>query len=203
MTMYKQSYLQKILDEALGIFEWVITILPNTRIGSKFRLFYWKQKVGNPTLKYIGKHAHILNRSGMDLGDNFILGDFSELQIADSSPIFIGDNVGIARGTFLRSANHAIDDISIPILEQGHTSKKIDFRGKIYSIIIEDNVWVGANSIILTGAHIGACSVISAGSVVSSEVPPYSIVVGNPGRVMANRLKLAKLKDMGGEVING
>jgi acetyltransferase-like isoleucine patch superfamily enzyme len=55
--------------------------------------------------------------------------------------------------------------------------------------VINDDVWIGASAIILSGAQIGKGSIIAAGAVVSSIIPPFSIVVGNPGRVIANREK--------------
>ena len=51
-------------------------------------------------------------------------------------------------------------------------------------IIVEDDVWIGANVTLLAGAHIGRGSIIGAGSVVRSKVPPYAIVTGNPAKVM-------------------
>jgi maltose O-acetyltransferase len=95
--------------------------------------------------------------------------------------------VAIADGTYLRSGNHKFDQIDIPIQLQGHFSSEIDFNNRKYSVVIEDNVWIGARAIILSGAHIGEGSVIAAGAVVSRKIPPYSIVVGNPGRVVGNR----------------
>ncbi len=201
--MHKNSILRKITVEILTTLEWIIIAMPNSSFGTRLRLIYWKKKLGNSNVKFIGRNTVISISSGLDLGNAFVLGDFSELVINDSDPVYIGNDVAMARGTYLRSANHVIDDAGIPIHSQGHTSKKIEFNGKVYSIVIEDDVWVGANSIILTGAHIGSGSVISAGSVVSSEVPPFSIVVGNPARVVANRLKLAKLKAETGKNTNG
>ena len=128
-----------------------------------------------------------------------MLGDNAIVAISDSDPVFIGNNVAISEGSYLRSANHCIDDWTKPMILQGHASKKISYHGKTYSIVIEDDVWVAAHCVILTGAFIGRGSVISAGSVVSSEIPPYSIVVGNPSRVIANRKKLAAIRQQAGD----
>ena len=53
-------------------------------------------------------------------------------------------------------------------------------------VIIEDNVFIGANSIILKGSHIGKNSVIGAGSVVTGKIPEYSIAAGNPAKIIKN-----------------
>lgn len=55
------------------------------------------------------------------------------------------------------------------------------------NIIIEDDVWIGQGAIILSGVTIGRGSVIGAGAVVAKDIPPYSIVVGNPGKVIKKR----------------
>ena len=89
----------------------------------------------------------------------------------------------------MRSANHSFYRLDIPIKDQGHTAVELNFKDRLYSVVIEDDVWVGARAIILSGAWIGKGSIISAGAVVSSIIPPFSIVVGNPGRVVANREK--------------
>jgi len=51
-------------------------------------------------------------------------------------------------------------------------------------IVIEDEVWIGANVVIVAGVTVGKHSVIAAGSVVTKDVPPFSIVVGNPAKVL-------------------
>jgi len=90
----------------------------------------------------------------------------------------IGDDSGIAYGTALISEDHQIDDLEVPIREQPKTPGKIT---------IKNNVWVASNCTILKGVTIGEGSVVAAGSVVTRSVPPYSIVGGNPARVIRTR----------------
>lgn len=56
--------------------------------------------------------------------------------------------------------------------------------GKDYCIRIDNDVWIGAGAIIMNGVHLGEGCVIGAGSVVTKDVPPYTIVAGNPARVV-------------------
>ena len=60
---------------------------------------------------------------------------------------------------------------------------------EIRPVIIEDDVWIGARVIILPGVTIGTGSVIGAGAVISKSIPPYSVAVGNPARIVKNRLE--------------
>jgi len=71
--------------------------------------------------------------------------------------------------------NHGYEDISIP------PSKQKDI---IKLITIEDEVWIGANCVITIGVTIGKHSIVGAGSVVTKDIPPYCIAVGNPARVI-------------------
>ncbi len=93
----------------------------------------------------------------------------------------IGDNCRIATGTIIVPANHIYTDPDQPIRCQG-TSK--------LGITIEEDVWIGASVKILDGVTIGKGSVIGAGSVVTKSIPPYSVAVGSPARVVKSR-KLA------------
>ena len=98
--------------------------------------------------------------------------------IGATGEITIGNNCGISVGCALLGVNHNQTDISIPIKEQGITSDPIT---------IGEDVVLGANVTILGNTIIGDGCIISAGSVVSGKIPPYSILVGNPGRVVFNR----------------
>jgi acetyltransferase-like isoleucine patch superfamily enzyme len=94
--------------------------------------------------------------------------------------IKIGANVLIAANCTLAPTNHEIRDRTRLIREQGFSPS----RG---GIVIEDDVWIGANSVILDGAVLRRGSVVGAGSVVRHELPEYSINVGVPARTIAWR----------------
>lgn len=198
MQQNKKSFLRKVSLELLTIVEWIFVILPNSYFGNKMRLMYWRAKLHNSNIAFMGRNAQVTSNVEIFLGSGFYLGEFGALEVGDSDPVFIGNDVGMGRGAYLRSANHKTDRFDVPLIPQGHVSKKIQYRGSIYSIVIEDDVLIGANCIILTGAHIGTGSVISAGSVVASAIPPYSVAIGNPARVMLNRKKMAEQQTRSG-----
>jgi acetyltransferase-like isoleucine patch superfamily enzyme len=89
--------------------------------------------------------------------------------------ISIGNDVAIAANCTFAPVNHAYKDKSRKINQQGF----LPSRG---GIVIEDDVWIGANVIILDGAILRTGCVIGAGSLVRGEIPPYSIQAGNPLR---------------------
>ena len=175
--------------DILLIVESLVIYFPITFFGKKIRILYWSTKYQIKNIKYIGRGAKIISKDKISIGSNFVLEDNTIISNADGYGIYIGKNVGIANGCYIRTANHNIDNIDIPWMEQGHTSKSISYQNDLFSIVIEEDVWIGAHSIILSGSQIGKGAVISAGSVVSSNIPAYSIVAGNPARVIKSRLK--------------
>ncbi len=92
--------------------------------------------------------------------------------------IKIGNNVRIASYTIINSVDHEFTNPDLPVNKQGYWGAKV---------VIEDNVWIGANVIINKGVTIGHNSVIGAGSVVTKDIPSYSIAVGVPCRVIKSR----------------
>ena len=92
----------------------------------------------------------------------------------------IGDNVMTAPEVIIYTKNHKIDRIDIPMCKQGFD--------EIKPVIIEDDVWLGRRVMIMPGVTIGKGSVIGAGAVVAKNIPPYSIAVGNPAKVIKSRL---------------
>ncbi len=90
-------------------------------------------------------------------------------------PVHIGDHVRLAQNVVVSALNHNYQDVSLPISEQGITTS---------DVYIGDETWIGANSVILPGIFIGKHCVIAAGSVVTKNVSSYSVVAGNPARVV-------------------
>lgn len=133
----------------------------------------------------IGDNSHILkdsriqNVSGVNntkiyIGQNTgICYRFTALAGAD---IVIGNFVAIASDVFISSGSHGTD----PESETPYGCQK--YIGK--PIIIEDGVWLGEKSCVLSGVTIGKKSIVGAGSVVTKDIPPYSIAVGNPAKVI-------------------
>lgn len=110
------------------------------------------------------------------VGD-ILIGEDTHLGLHNTliGPIRIGRQVIVAQGVTISALNHCFKNVSLPICQQGYTTKEI---------IIEDDVWIGANSVILQGVHIGTHSVVAAGAVVTKDVPPYTVVAGNPAKVI-------------------
>jgi galactoside O-acetyltransferase len=109
--------------------------------------------------------------SNVHLGDDFF-GNVN-LTFVDDVEIRIGDGVMIAPGVTLTTTGHPI-----------HPDLREDFRRFSEPITIEDRVWIGSNVVVLPGVRIGYGSVIGAGSVVSRDIPPMTVAVGVPCRVV-------------------
>lgn len=97
---------------------------------------------------------------------------------ADDGRIEIGPRTAIGTGTVLRAANHRVDRVDVPMMDQGHVPGEI---------VLDEDVWVGANCVIVAGVHVGKGAVVGAGAVVTKDVAPYAIVGGVPARVIGRR----------------
>lgn len=184
-----QIMLKLILREFKQWSSFFIIYSPESSCGRWLRKKYWgyvlRERLGSNPL--IERGATIGAKEMVYIGDHFIIGDSAAIAAGDSHPIWIGNHVAIARHSWIRTANHKFDDLNHPIMHQGHNFKTINYNGKSYSIVIEDDVWIGANAVLVSGAHVGRGSVIGAGALISGFIPPYSVVIGNPGRVVKSR----------------
>ena len=160
----------------------------------------WIKWFVNPFVHNRGKHVVIRKRTrtdvfpynSFDVGDYTVIEDFATInngvggiQIGKHSiigignviigPVSIGNNVMLAQNIVISGLNHGYQDTSIPPRKQAVNCELI---------CVEDNVWIGANSVVTAGVTIGRHAVVGAGSVVTRDVPPYAVVVGNPARVI-------------------
>ncbi|WP_170297790.1 hypothetical protein [Paracoccus litorisediminis] len=110
------------------------------------------------------------------IGNNSVIGIGSWLQ--GSGKIEIGDDVIIGPYAAIVSTNHQYEDVSVPIAKQPLTTG---------AITIENDVWIGAHVTVAMNVRIGAHSIIGANSFVNSDIPPYSVAVGSPARVIRSR----------------
>ncbi len=108
---------------------------------------------------------------------NLVIGNNTRVGIGNTiiGPVTISDNVNIGQNVTISGLNHNYEDPSKTISEQGVGTSPIK---------IENDVWIGANSVVLPGIQIGNHCVIGAGSVITKDIPPYSVVVGNPARII-------------------
>jgi acetyltransferase-like isoleucine patch superfamily enzyme len=90
-------------------------------------------------------------------------------------PVTVGNNVIFAQNVVSSGLNHGYEIIDIPISKQKVT---------MATIIVEDDCWIGANAVLTAGVTIGKHSVVAGGAVVTKSIPPYSIAVGNPAKVI-------------------
>ena len=97
--------------------------------------------------------------------------------IYSGNGVTIGQHVAIAANCTFASANHAFDDPDTLIMKQGFAPSRGGIR-------IEDDVWIGANTVLLDGAWVRQGAVIAAGAVVRGEIPPYGVAAGVPARVV-------------------
>jgi acetyltransferase-like isoleucine patch superfamily enzyme len=98
------------------------------------------------------------------------------VQVAAAELVDIGEHCMLANGCFVTDANHRFDDPDKPVPWQGFTSKGPTRLG--------DNVWCGANVVVTSGVTVGDRCVIGANSVVTTDLPAYSIAAGAPARVI-------------------
>lgn len=160
----------------------------------------WVRLFLNPLKHKRGKGAIIRRRTRMDvfpfnkfnLGARSVIEDFATINngvgdviIGEGTiiglsnvvigPVTIGNNVMLAQNIVISGLNHGYEDIHTPPRLQKETCKHI---------FISNDVWIGANSVITAGVTLGRHSIIGAGSVVTKNVPDFSVAVGNPARVI-------------------
>lgn len=125
-------------------------------------------------IKCTGKYEEAIPH--LKVGKSFVCGEFCFFGCAGG--VTIGDNVMMGQSVRFHAQNHIFDDNKILLNEQGTTQR---------GIVIGDDCWIGAGSVFLDGVTVGRGSVIGSNTVVTKNIEPYSVVVGNPGKVVRRR----------------
>lgn len=142
--------------------------------------------IGNISL---GSGINISDNTGLfaNEGGTLIVGDRVSFNTnvfvgaSNGGEITIGNDVLIGPNVVLRASNHRYEDRSVPINRQGHQPGRI---------VIEDDVWIGANAVILDKAVIRRGAIVAAGAVVKHEIPAYSLAGGVPAKVLHQNFRL-------------
>lgn len=140
-----------------------------------------RNKHNDTTLK------NLFNIDCVEVG-NYTYGYLFVMSSGNDAKLKIGNFVSIATDVkFLLRGEHALNTIStfpirVKVLCEGEDESFA--KG---DIVVDDDVWIGQNALVLSGVHIGQGAVIAAGSVVTKDVEPYTIVAGNPARVIKKR----------------
>lgn len=131
--------------------------------------------------KKCGKNVNIERLAYFGGGRNIEIGDNSGMGVNCNIPsnTVIGKNVMMAPNCYIIGVNHAFDRTDIPMCQQGATPP--------LQTVIEDDVWIGRNVIMTPGRIIKKGSIIAAGCVLCKDFPEYSIVGGNPSKLIRSR----------------
>lgn len=132
--------------------------------------------IGQGTIVMHGAILHVYNfrnlpNSGIEIGRDSLIGEYTIIR--GQGGVHIGDRVYTSPFTQILAVNHVFDDPDRPFVEQGITAQ---------GIIIEDDVWLGANVVVTDGIKIGKGAVVAAGAVVTKDVPPNTVVGGVPAK---------------------
>lgn len=161
----------------------VIIYLPvnHSLIGKLFRTQSIRYFVCKHIFKKIGLNVNIEKGARFGNGFEVVIGDNSGIGVNSTIPhnIIIGDNVMMGPNCHILLRNHDFSNIDIPMIFQGYTESK--------QTIIEDDVWIGMNVLMTPGRHISKGSVIGGGTLLCKDFPPYSIIGGNPSKLIKSR----------------
>lgn len=147
------------------------------KISNKLRVALCKQ-----IFKRAGRIRTINRMVSFGSGRNIEIGDESGIGANTQLPsdTIIGNNVMLSRRCFILHRNHCFDRIDVPIIEQGFKGTK--------RTIIEDDCWIGMNSLLTPGRKISKGTIVAMGSVLTKDFPAYSIVGGNPAKLIKSRI---------------
>jgi lipopolysaccharide O-acetyltransferase len=135
--------------------------------------------LGVSTVIYDGARLDVIGPPLHSEFGSLSIGDGTSIEpnvhIAAAADMVIGSNVVLASSVYISDHDHGYQDVERSPLDQPLV---------VQPVTIEDNVWIGERGVVLKGVTIGHHSIVGANSVVTRSIPPYSIAVGSPARVV-------------------
>ncbi len=178
--MFKKLFsIPHLLDSCLAA---LLASLPNQGVFCRMRLGYWRRKYDIGDASTIYRNVFFLGK--ITIGKQVSISDNCLIN-GGVDGIWIGNEVMIAPNCVLVAIGHGYRDMEVPMVSQPWTHGRI---------VIEDDVWIGANCTITQGVTLGRGCIVGAGSVVTRDVTPFSIVGGVPARTIGSRLDAAATK---------
>lgn len=169
---------------ALKVYVHILQYLPDSMSFDSRTLKWWrlKEKFCKNIFKSCGNNVHIQRKVNFYGGGKLEIGNNSGIGTGSEVPydIKIGNNVMIGGYFLALSGNHNFSRTDIPMIEQG-------MKKNVPRTIIEDDVWIGARVTLTPGRHLSEGTVVAAGSVVTKDFPPYSVIGGNPAQIIKTR----------------
>lgn len=166
---------------SLSMYYGIAQYLPKSTSFGGVLSMKFRYLLARNTFKKCGKNVNLENKayfgsgSNLEIGDNSGIGTRCELY----GKVIIGKDVMMAPEVIILTRNHKFSRTDVPMRLQGMNKEK--------KVIIGDDVWIGTRVIIMPGVRIGKGSIIAAGSIVTKNVLPYSIVGGVPAKLIKSR----------------
>lgn len=173
-SLTKKNKLARLAWNVFALFFFRPFVGPLFRYYRSFVLRLWGAKIG----------AHCAISSGVKIWApwNLVCGDYvavaKGVELYNVAPIRIGSHVTVSQGAYLCTASHDIAYRLKPLVSG--------------SITLGDFAWVCARAIVMRGVAVNEGSVVAAGAVVSKDIPSWTVVGGNPARVIKNRELISK-----------
>jgi acetyltransferase-like isoleucine patch superfamily enzyme len=142
-----------------------LDVIPRSPRHQRHRLVLAKKSLIEDSCVVCTWHGDVILKEGASIGIGSIV----------IGPVTMGEGSICSQNCFIGGQSHIFQNVSKDYLRQGVETKQV---------VIGKNVWIGSNAVILLGVKIGDNSVIGAGSTVVDDIPPYSVAVGNPARVV-------------------
>ncbi len=191
---------KEIVNECKEWFEFIFIRYTQGLVGVLIRRLYWRLFLRKSGFVYMGVNCIVQGGRNIEIANNvnimdgcsfyaqnngkIIIGENSSFNqrvfigASDQGEIVIGRDVLIGPNVVCRASNHSFSRSDVSMIQQGHSAGRI-FLG--------DNVWIGANVVLLPGTHVGNGSIIGAGAVVNGEIPENCVAVGIPAKVIKKK----------------